>query len=98
MTLAENLTKTFIIIIINIHDTTHQLDNDNDKPKLSKYKYKYRDNDDDNPELNKYKYNDNDNDDDNPELNKYKWVHPHGPLGLIYPTNAAILHREEKID
>ena len=32
------------------------------------------------------------------ELNKYKWVHPHRPLGLIYPTNAAILHREEKID
>ena len=39
-----------------------------------------------------------DDDDDNPELNKYKWVHPASPLGLIYPTNAAILHREEKID
>ena len=39
-----------------------------------------------------------DNEDDNVELNKYKWVHPTSPLGLIYPTNAAILHREEKID
>ena len=39
-----------------------------------------------------------DNEDDNVELNKYKWVHPSSPLGLIYPTNAAILHRGKKID